>query len=70
MLLKSDCGNLTDPLDGSVNFTCTTYESQAKYSCNTGYLLVGNKTRVCEETATWSNIGPRFQKKGDEIHFD
>ena len=65
----ADCGNLIDPLDGSVNFTSTTFESQARYSCKMGYSLVGNETRVCEATATWSNIAPTCQIKGNEIDF-
>ena len=52
-----------------MNFTRTTYESQARYGCNTGYSLVGNETRVCEATATWSNAASTCQIKGDEIDF-
>ena len=60
-----ECGSLTDPTDGSVNFTSTTYDSQARYGCNTGYSLVGGETRVCQATGTWSGSAPVCQIKGN-----
>ena len=50
-----NCGNLTDPVNGSVNHTAgTTLGQTATYSCNTGYNLVGDSTRTCQAEENWS----------------
>ena len=72
MLLKylSDCSSLADPGNGSVNFTSTTYDSQVRYSCKTGYYsLAGSETRVCLANETWSDTAPIYQIKGNKIEF-
>ena len=57
-----DCGNLTDPANGQVNHTAgTTFGQNATYSCNTGYNLVGNSTRTCQATGSWSESEPTCQ---------
>ena len=43
-----DCGSLEDPDNGQVNFSNTTFESTANYTCDLGYNLNGNITRTCE----------------------
>ena len=54
-----DCGNLTDPVNGSVNHTSgTTFGQTATYSCNTGYNLVGDSIRTCQATGEWSGSAP------------
>jgi len=53
-----DCGTLTDPLNGEVIFTTTTFMSTATYSCNSGYILSGSTTRTCEASGTWSDTAP------------
>lgn len=64
-LLFSDCGNLTDPADGSVSFSSgTTYQSVATFNCDTGYTLEGEETRTCQANETWSNIGPSCRING------
>ena len=58
-ILTVDCGNLTDPANGSVNHTAGTASGQtATYSCNTGYNLVGDSTRTCQATGNWSGSVP------------
>ena len=58
-LTAVDCGNLTDPANGQVNHTSgTTFGENATYSCNTGYNLVGDRTRTCQATANWSGSPP------------
>ncbi|CAI8013734.1 CUB and sushi domain-containing protein 2, partial [Geodia barretti] len=49
-----DCGELMDPENGAVNVTNTTFNSTATYSCNGGYNLVGDATRTCLASASWS----------------
>ena len=62
LILTVDCGTLTDPANGQVNHTAgTTYEQNATYSCNTGYNLVGNRTRTCQATGNWSGSEPTCQ---------
>ena len=59
VLTVVDCGNLTNPANGSVNHSAeTTFEQTATYSCNTGYNLVGNSTRTCQATENWSRSAP------------
>ena len=58
-----DCGNLTNPLNGQVTLTTTTFMSTATYSCNAGYNLSGNATRTCEASGTWSDTAPTCDRK-------
>ena len=53
-----DCGSLTDPANGAVSLTNTTYNSVATYSCNNGYNLVGDTTRTCQASGSWSETAP------------
>ena len=53
-----DCGALSDPANGQVNTTGTTFEQTATYSCNRGYNLVGGSTRTCQATGQWSGSAP------------
>ena len=58
-LTAVDCGPLTDPANGIVNHTAgTTSEQTATYSCNTGYNLVGERTRTCQAEGNWSGNAP------------
>ena len=61
ILAVVDCGNLTDPLNGQVNTSGTTFRQTATYSCNTGYNLVGDSTRTCQATGEWSGSAPSCQ---------
>ena len=58
-----DCGSLSDPSDGQVNFTATTEGSVANYTCDTGYDLVGDTTRTCQSDGQWSGSEPTCQSK-------
>ena len=58
-----DCGALPDPANGQVNTTAgTTFGQTATYSCNTGYNLVGNSTRMCQATGVWSGSAPTCER--------
>ena len=58
----SGCGNLSDPANGSITLTAgTTLGQTATYSCNTGYTLVGDRTRTCQATGEWSGSAPTCQ---------
>ncbi|CAI7992907.1 Sushi, von Willebrand factor type A, EGF and pentraxin domain-containing protein 1 [Geodia barretti] len=53
-----DCGCLENPKNGTVELTGTTYNSEAVYSCNTGYSMTGNRMRACSESGVWSGTLP------------
>ena len=58
-----DCGSLVDPNNGQVNFSNTTFESTANYTCDLGYSLNGNWTRTCEANGEWSEDQPSCERK-------
>ena len=54
-----ECRALTSPTNGQVSHPSgTTLGQRATYSCDTGYNLVGNNTRVCQATGVWSGSAP------------
>ena len=62
LLTVVDCGTLTDPTNGQVSHTAgTTFEQTATYSCDTGYILVGDNNRTCQATGVWSGSEPICQ---------
>ena len=62
LILTVDCGNLTDPTNGSVHqIAGTTFRQTATYSCDTGYGLVGDSARTCQATGNWSGSAPACQ---------
>ena len=62
LLTVVDCGTLTNPVNGQVSHTAgTTFGQTANYSCDTGYNLVGNSLRTCQDTGVWSGSTPGSQ---------
>ena len=58
-----DCGILTNPVYGKVSHTAgTTFKRAATYSCNPGYNLIGDSTRMCQATGVWSGSIPTCQR--------
>ena len=58
-----DCGSLTNPTNGVVSHTAgTTFGQTATYSCDTGYNLVGDNTRMCQASGNWSGSAPTCQR--------
>ena len=53
-----DCGSLASPKFGQVVISGTTFGSTATYSCQKGYILVGDSTRVCQVNGQWSGDAP------------
>ena len=35
----------------------------ATYSCDFGFFLVGNRTRICSSDGTWSGMAPTCEHK-------
>jgi CUB/sushi domain-containing protein len=52
------CPALSDPDNGSVSVTSTTYGSTASYSCRSGFVLSGSSSTACQADGTWSNPKP------------
>ena len=69
-----DCGELPAPANGGVEYDeDTTFGSDAIFSCNRGYDLVGDKVRECLYTGLWSLNQPICKSmrifKFNFIHF-
>jgi len=59
-----DCGPLSDPINGTVEFTISTIlGSQAFYRCMEGFLLNGNGVRMCQENGTWTGSDPTCERE-------
>ena len=52
-----DCGTLSDPVNGQVSFSSTTYNSVATYTCSIG-ILQGDSSRICQADGSWSGSEP------------
>ena len=53
-----DCGGLTNPINGRVMIDGIVFNSVATYTCNKGYTLIGDVTRLCLGTGLWSGNEP------------
>ena len=58
LYLAKNCEELSNPNNGGVTYSETTYQSVATYSCDTGFELVGDRTRTCSAEGTWSGSQP------------
>ena len=56
--LAVSCSDLPSPDNGQVVLSGTTFTSTATYSCNTGSILVGSSTRLCQADGMWSGEAP------------
>ena len=57
------CTRLENPAFGSVRLTGTTIGSRANYSCNSGYVLAGDRVRVCRQDGEWSGEAPTCTRR-------
>lgn len=60
-----NCGPPESPAQGSTEYTLTEYGAEARYSCNTGYVLSGARSAVCTLDETWSVPPPTCRSKYD-----
>ena len=65
----SDCGPLDSPINGIVTTTGQKFWDSATYSCLPGYILVGEATRVCQDTGVWSLTAPACVGKCASLTF-
>ena len=62
------CPSLSAPSNGKVQVEGVKPGSSARYSCNDGYKLRGDNTRICQEGGQWSGQEPICQGKEGEKH--
>ena len=63
ILTVVDCGTLSNLTYGQVSHTGTSLQQTATYSCNPGYELLGDRTRVCLSTGVWSGSAPTCKRR-------
>lgn len=60
----TDCGSLTLPTNGFMDATeGTVYDSNIKFYCNNGFLLVGSAHVNCKSDGKWSADPPKCLAK-------
>ena len=64
-----DCGDLDDPMNGRVSLDETVFESIATYTCDPGFVLVGNMERICQADGTWSGTEPTCEGQSSKMHY-
>lgn len=62
-IIVVDCGDLAPPMNGNVSVDGTVYESVAMYVCYDGYILMGERHRVCLDNGSWSHEQPLCERK-------
>ena len=58
-----ECPSLDDIPNGSVSLSGNTTGDIAVYTCDDGFELVGDPTRVCMNDTTWSGEPPTCRRK-------
>ena len=58
-----DCGPLTSPLNGTITFPSTNFDSEASYSCDVGFELNGPSERLCQADGEWSGVEPACESE-------
>ena len=57
------CGDPPAISNGQLNFTGTSYNDTAYYSCDEGYSLNTNPVKRCTAKRRWSGLTPRCRKE-------
>ena len=60
------CGPLSDPVNGQVTTSGTTFNSMATYSCDEGFNLVGSRAVTCGLDGVWTPSSPTCDGKLSE----
>ena len=58
-----DCGDLSSPSNGLVQFALTTLGAIAVYTCDSGYMIEEGPSRTCEANGNWSGNTPTCECK-------
>ena len=57
------CPTLDDPANGNLVLSGNTFGETALYTCNTGFILVGDSTLTCRGDGQWSGSPPVCNRK-------
>ena len=68
LFVDVSCPNPGAPRNGIRDGTKFKYGRRVKYSCNTGYKLVGSISRKCMSNGKWSGKRAKCVKIGENIH--
>ena len=68
-MIPTGCPALSEIPNGSVTVSSDTNNTIAVYSCNEGFELVGESTRVCMSDSTWSGNSPICRREIPENLF-
>lgn len=64
-----DCGSLEPPANGGVELSSTLLGSQANYTCDPLFTLVGSETRICMENGEWTPDAPTCEREYKAKHY-
>ncbi len=54
---------LNDPTNGTVIGNSVSFGSKVTYTCNNGYILSGNNSRMCQDDGQWTGSAPVCNSK-------
>ena len=57
------CGDPGTPANGQKVLEGDTFRSTVRYSCDEGYTLRGDRTRVCHSSGEWTGELPRCESE-------
>ena len=59
-----DCGPLPNPANGQTMAPSgTTFNNMATYSCNPGFVLIGDTSQTCGSNGMWSPDAPACERE-------
>jgi len=61
--LGIDCGDPGEPQNGTAIFDLTFVGNVVDYECDTGFQLVGDSQRTCQESGLWTGSVPQCERK-------
>lgn len=68
MLPFTECERLTNPEHGQAMPNSTVqFMGSATYSCEDGFQLLGDKTRICQSDGSWSGREPNCSEKSNKL---
>ena len=60
---RPDCGDPGTPSNGGRTLDGTRRGDSVEYTCNTGFRLIGNAARECQQNGIWSGTLPTCNSK-------
>ena len=63
LCVAAACGNPGFPENGQTQFSTTTFNSVATYTCDSGYTLQGSNSRTCQASGQWSGSVPQCNRE-------